>query len=93
MFNGISHPSIALLRSNGELEMFKIRERSIIETKIGAMKNNEPEKCFLQASKKAGQFLQELWSVKANKFKPFNAAIPAILLGVISSSEQGERQE
>jgi carboxynorspermidine decarboxylase len=24
MFNGISHPSIALLRANGELEMFKV---------------------------------------------------------------------
>ena len=49
--------------------------------------------CLRQASKKAGQFFAVLWSVNASKFKPLSAAMPAMLLGVISLSPQGDRQE
>ena len=55
----------------------------------------EKHKCdaAMAAARKAGQFLLELWSVKATRSRPFRAAIPAILAGVISSSPQGDRQE
>ena len=64
--NGLSTYLNLFARLLKELEMFKIRERSIIETKIGAMKNNEPEKCFLQASK---YFDRENRSVSEDKHR------------------------
>ena len=48
---------------------------------------------FSAAAKKAGQFLQELWSVRATIFSPPRTAIPQMLFGVISLSAQGERHE
>ncbi len=41
----------------------------------------------------AGAFLQVLWSVMAIMSRPDIAAMPTILLGVMSLSPQGDRQE
>ena len=41
----------------------------------------------------APAFLQLLWSVTAMTWHPERAAMPTRLLGVMSSSPQGERQE
>ena len=45
------------------------------------------------AAKNAGQFLELLWSVRAIMRTPLRNAMPARLLGVLSASPQGERQE
>jgi hypothetical protein len=48
---------------------------------------------FFVAWKNAGQFWAELWSVSARIFNPQRLAIPTMLLGVLSSSPQGESVE
>ena len=42
---------------------------------------------------KAGQFPQVLWSVRAIMSKPASRAMWTMLLGVMSASPQGDRQE
>ena len=48
---------------------------------------------MIAASKKAGQFLAVLWSVRATISRPLTLAIPATLAGVDSLSPQGDKAE